>query len=154
MKTKPWTDELGNTLDGKELEQASRYWTAEDWELFQKEYSEEAEPCEVLLENGNDIETVFDDGHISLWDFISDDVPMHILDKLPKLKATINKLSSVQYRILRHFYIKKRTDREIAKLLSISRYSVKFKRQRVIRKLSNALKRDKSKGLFKGHVTI
>ncbi len=152
MKTKPWHDEFGNTLEGIELERASRYWTAVDWEQFQKECSD-PELCEEQLEKARDIETLFGD-ETTVWDFMGDEVPMPILNKRPELKRAISKLSSIHYQILREFYLAKKTDREIALGLGISSNAVKFKRHRALKKLKKAIERDKAHGLIGGGISI
>ena len=154
MKTEPWTDEWGNALDSRELEKASRYWTAEDWKRFQQAYPEDLGPCGVQLDNANEIETAFGDDEISLWDFIGDDVPTHLLEKLPELKAVIEGLPNIQYQILRCFYLEKKTDREIAELFWKPRSSVTWIRSKARKKLLNALEEDKRKGFLKCHITI
>ena len=150
---KPWLDEFENPLGERELERATNTWTFKDWEEFQRDYPEELRDCAVLCDKAEDIETTFADDDASLWDFISDDVPMHILNKLPELKATIKGLSDSQYRILRHFYLKGKTDTEIAQIFKKLRPSITMARTRSVKRLTRALEKDKRQRLLGVHIT-
>ena len=152
MKRQPWTDEWGNILDGRKLERASRYWAAEDWERFHEEYPQELDPCGIQL--ARNTETAFGDNEANLWDFIGDDVSMPILDKLPELKRVLQGLSSTQYKILRHFYLGKKTDQKIAELLCKPRNTIKWHRWKALKKIINAFEEDKRKGFSGCHISI
>ena len=110
MRKKPWFDELGNPLGGIGQKEYSKSWSARDWEQFQREHPEGLEAHEEQLEKANDIETAFS-YEMSLWEFVSDDAPMHVLDKLPEFRAALEKLSMVHREILKLFYLEKKTDR-------------------------------------------
>ena len=150
---KPWLDEFENPLSERELERATNTWTFKDWEEFQRDYPEKLRDCAVLCDKAEDIETTFADDEASLWDFIGDDVPMHILNKLPELKTTIKGLSGTQYRILRYFYLEGKTDSEIARIFRKLRPTITMARTRAIKKLTYALKKDKDQGLLGVHIT-
>ena len=153
MSKKPWFDEFRGPLERIAPEQDFTPWSARDWEQFQREYPERPEACEEQLKRASDIETAFS-CEMSLWDFVSDDAPTHVLDKLPELKAVLKKISIVQREILKLFYLEKKADREIAKLLGKSPNSVKLQRWKVLKKLVRALETDKKSGSFYGHINI
>ena len=152
--TRPWLDEFENPLNEEKLKKATRIWGVEEWEQFQREYPEELDPCGVLLDRKGDIETAFGDDEVSLWDFISDDVPMPILDKLPELKRVLQSLSGTQYRILRGHYLEKMTDRQIAQAYGKSRKAISNARERALKRLIDALEKDQNKEIFIGPVTV
>ncbi len=133
-QNKPWLDENNEPLSIEALKLASENWSKEIWEeyLVTLEIGVEG----IQLSSSREFQDRCEDLTSSIFDLSSDHSPDELVELINNAK---DKLSPTQRIVIEKYFNEGRSEREVAKELSISRSTVKLRKKDALKRIKSNL---------------
>ena len=136
IKSLPWLDKNGTPKSDEEIKKVSPFWSKGTWEDYLSTLDKQQE--EYLFNNPKAVENLSAKECAKF--IMSIDMAKKGLDRIKILaKICLHELSQRELEVLKKIFFEKKSERQIAKELGISRNSIKTLKYRGIRKIKQLI---------------
>ena len=137
LTTEPWLNKDGTPKSDEDLKKNSPFWSKETWEAYLSTLEKERE--EYLLSDPRIIENFSAEAYARF--LMSMDGTEKGLDQLRVLAQTcLNQLSQRESEVLKKIFFEKKSERQIAEELGVSRNSIKSFKYRGLNKIKQTMR--------------